>query len=81
MCGPCKVVHIVVQSYWVNAFVLFACSIFCFFDLPTQLGMGCGEGLLVGGLCLVLSSIMYVIAGVNGEKTMSLAECQGKRRR
>eukprot|EP01130_Rhizamoeba_saxonica_P007580 TRINITY_DN3065_c0_g1_i1.p1 TRINITY_DN3065_c0_g1~~TRINITY_DN3065_c0_g1_i1.p1 ORF type:complete len:138 (+),score=12.27 TRINITY_DN3065_c0_g1_i1:40-414(+) len=68
-----SVVQIVVQNYIVNSIVLFMCCIYCFFNLPHHLG----------GVCLLLSSIMFMFAGVRGEKSMSLDECKngGRRRR
>eukprot|EP01129_Flabellula_baltica_P011196 TRINITY_DN484_c0_g1_i2.p1 TRINITY_DN484_c0_g1~~TRINITY_DN484_c0_g1_i2.p1 ORF type:complete len:133 (+),score=21.25 TRINITY_DN484_c0_g1_i2:39-437(+) len=69
VCGPCKVLQIAVQNFFIDAIMLIVLAIFCFWDLPTQMG----------GLCLVLSSIAFFIGGVKGEKGMSLAECQGKK--
>jgi len=57
---------IVVQNYYLNALICAGLAVWPCFAVPT----------LFGGICLGLAAIMYLIAGLSGEKGMTLEDLQ-----
>eukprot|EP01125_Pyxidicula_operculata_P006310 TRINITY_DN2189_c0_g1_i1.p1 TRINITY_DN2189_c0_g1~~TRINITY_DN2189_c0_g1_i1.p1 ORF type:complete len:131 (+),score=12.79 TRINITY_DN2189_c0_g1_i1:68-460(+) len=55
---------IVVQNFYVNALLLVGLGVWPLLELPS----------ILGGICLVVSGIFYLIAAVMGEKGMTMAE-------
>jgi len=65
--GGLKYLHIVAQQFYLNAFLLIASSIFCFFDVPTHLG----------GFCMFIAGVWYLIAAISQEKPKTIKDLKG----
>eukprot|EP01124_Arcella_intermedia_P027727 TRINITY_DN5482_c0_g1_i1.p1 TRINITY_DN5482_c0_g1~~TRINITY_DN5482_c0_g1_i1.p1 ORF type:complete len:126 (+),score=18.97 TRINITY_DN5482_c0_g1_i1:36-413(+) len=62
------IVRIVVQNYFVNGVLFVGLGIYPCIEIPS----------LCGGICLILSGLMYIAAGITGEKGLSLEELAAK---